>query len=272
MCAPAAVVMAGLGAGKAVLEHSSAVSAADASNRNKLKAYYARRGQVIGTHYADITTYYHKGVDAEIAWAENALAANRGIQQKMVEIQQKTREAVRQNEKSYAKMISNARLGKAAEISGKSAKRVQKSLQAAAGREKAARQSSIDDAGDTASAIIQNIVNRQRIANINAQRKIGQAPRRGAMPNEPVWDKGPGMFSLIANVAMGAASGYMAGGGDFSKMFGGGPGNVLPSDVLPGTGGLKIGDSFSTGFDLGTYDQTFGALVPAELPNYGMWP
>ena len=111
MCAPA-VAMAALGAGKAVLEHSSAVSAADASNRNKLKAYYARRGQVIGTHYADITTYYHKGVDAEIAWAENALAANRGIQQKIVEIQQKTQEAVtalgNRNKPGMAKAVAIA--------------------------------------------------------------------------------------------------------------------------------------------------------------------
>ena len=265
MCNP--VAFAAVGAGQAVLGHSAKVSAAEASNRNKLKAYYARRGQVYGTHYSDITTYYHKGVDAEIAWAENALTANREIQRKMVEIQQKTREAVRENEKTYAELISNARLGNAAEISGKSAKRVQKSLQAAAGREKAARQSRIDDAGDTASAIIQEIVNRQRVAAINAQRSIGQAPRRGAMPNEPIWDKGPSMFSLITNVAMGAASGYMTGGGDFSKwkIFGGGPGDGLKTGADAASkkmGSLKMYDTFNTSFDFGLtkYYDSIGAL------------
>ena len=256
MCNP--IAFAAVGAGKAVLGHSAQVSAADARNRNRLKAYYAKRGQVYGTHYANLATYYHKGVDAEIAWAENALTANRGIQQKLVEIQQKTQEAVRQDEKSYAEMISNARLGKAAEISGKSAKRVQKSLQAAAGRGKAARQSRVDDAADSASAIIQDIVNKQRVANINAQRSIGQAPRRGAMPNEPIWDKGPGMFSLIANVAMGAASGYMAGGGDFSKwgIFGGGSGEVLKTSGNP----LLINKTKETLIDAGGGNVIYGNL------------
>ena len=31
------------------------------------------------------------------------------------------------------------------------------------------------------------------------------------MPAKPVWDKGPGLFSLLANTALGAFSGYKMG-------------------------------------------------------------
>ena len=218
MCSPA-LAFAALGAGQAVLGHSAAVSAADASNRNKLRMFNARRGRVYGEHFSNLTTYYSKGVDAEIAWAENALAANRGVQSKIQEIKQRTNEALRQNTESYVEMISDARLGKASEIAGKSARRVQKSLSAKYGRIKATRKSQIDDQADAADMIIRQILERQRIADINAQRRIGNAPRRGAMPNEPVWDKGPGMLSLIVNTAIGAASGYQAGGGKLGDLF-----------------------------------------------------
>ena len=154
-----------------------------------------------------------KQVDAEYAWAENAIDASRAAEEQQVKINERMAKVLAETESDYMEMISDTRVAKSLERSGRTAQRASIAAKAITGRAKAGREATVDQQHDLAALMYDQIQRTKERNDRDAQRAIGFAPERGVLPPEPTWDKGPGMFSLISNVAVGAASGYMMGKG-----------------------------------------------------------
>ena len=106
--------------------------------------------------------------------------------------------------------MQGSKVAKSLERSGASARRVAIARKALLGRAKATRRAEIDMQRDLSAGIYEQINARRKMADWKAQQLIGSIPERGREPQKPIWDKGPGMLSLIVNTAIGAASGYYA--------------------------------------------------------------
>tara|TARA_R100000458_G_C8269755_1_gene244522 strand:- start:1446 stop:2297 length:852 start_codon:yes stop_codon:yes gene_type:complete len=210
MCAPAAII-GGLAVAQAVAGHSAQVQAATAANKQRAAQYERQKLKVIGQHNRDITNYYHKGVDAELAWAENAHAANLGAQAEQVKLNQAIAEAYRGQETDFIRYATDTGVAKSLEKTGLSAKRSRVAAKAGLGRARASRFADIDKTKEAQAINLRQIARAKHRADLRASQMIGLKPERGMAPPKPVFDKGPSMFSLVTNVAMAGVSGYQAG-------------------------------------------------------------
>ena len=243
MCNPVAFAVAG--AGQAMLGHIGQVQAASARNRNRARLYRGQQGEVYRQERVDISNFYLRGVDAEIKWAENAMAASRGLAAEQIKLNLAVADTLRATERDYVVSVSDARLAKAASRSGQTSKRIRIMSKAALGRAKAARFSKIDDAIDSSALVLRELAARRDAADLKAERMIGLTPQRGLEPLEPEWDRGPGLFSLFTNMAVGAASGYLT-----AKGAGLGVEKVIEDTTT------NVGNTFiRTGSGQGTYVQ-----------------
>ena len=235
MCAPAAII-GGLQVAQTVAGHSAAVSQATATNKQRAAQYERQKLKVIGQHNRDITNYYHKGVDAELAWAENAHAANLGAQAEQVKLNQAIAEAYRGQETDFIRYATDTGVAKSLEKTGLSAKRSRVAAKAGLGRARASRFADIDKTKEAQAINLRQIARAKHRADLRASQMIGLKPERGMAPPKPVFDKGPSMFSLVTNVAMAGVSGYQAGKDMGLRGFGApkpGPGPNIPG---PGPG------------------------------------
>ena len=235
MCAPAAII-GGLQVAQAVAGHSAQVQAANATNKQRKAQYERQKLKVIGQHNRDITNYYHKGVDAELAWAENAHAANLGAQAEQVKLNQAIAEAYRGQETDFIRYATDTGVAKSLEKTGLSAKRSRVAAKAGLGRARASRFADIDKTKEAQAINLRQIARAKHRADLRASQMIGLKPERGMAPPKPVFDKGPSMFSLVTNVAMAGVSGYQAGKDMGLRGFGApkpGPGPNIPG---PGPG------------------------------------
>ena len=235
MCAPAAVI-GGLQVAQTVAGHAAAVSQASATNKQRAAQYERQKLKVIGQHNRDITNYYHKGVDAELAWAENAHAANLGAQAEQVKLNQAIAEAYRGQETDFIRYATDTGVAKSLEKTGLSAKRSRVAAKAGLGRARASRFADIDKTKEAQAINLRQIARAKHRADLRASQMIGLKPERGMAPPKPVFDKGPSMFSLVTNVAMAGVSGYQAGKDMGLRGFGApkpGPGPNIPG---PGPG------------------------------------
>ena len=235
MCAPAAII-GGLQVAQTVAGHSAAVSQATATNKQRAAQYERQKLRVQQQHNRDITNYYHKGVDAELAWAENAQAANLGAQAEQVKLNQAIAEAYRAQETDFIRYATDTGIAKNLERTGLSARRVRTAAKAGLGRARASRFAGIDSGKDAQAINLRQIARAKHRADLRASQMIGLKPERGMAPPKPVFDKGPSMFSLVTNVAMAGVSGYQAGKDMGLRGFGApkpGPGPNIPG---PGPG------------------------------------
>ena len=235
MCAPAAVI-GGLQVAQTVAGHSAAVSQASATNKQRAAQYERQKLKVQQQHNRDITNYYHKGVDAELAWAENAHAANLGAQAEQVKLNQAIAEAYRGQETDFIRYATDTGVAKSLEKTGLSAKRSRVAAKAGLGRARASRFADIDKTKEAQAINLRQIARAKHRADLRASQMIGLKPERGMAPPKPVFDKGPSMFSLVTNVAMAGVSGYQAGKDMGLRGFGApkpGPGPNIPG---PGPG------------------------------------
>ena len=235
MCAPAAII-GGLQVAQTVAGHSAAVSQATATNKQRAAQYERQKLRVQQQHNRDITNYYHKGVDAELAWAENAHAANLGAQAEQVKLNQAIAEAYRGQETDFIRYATDTGVAKSLEKTGLSAKRSRVAAKAGLGRARASRFADIDKTKEAQAINLRQIARAKHRADLRASQMIGLKPERGMAPPKPVFDKGPSMFSLVTNVAMAGVSGYQAGKDMGLRGFGApkpGPGPNIPG---PGPG------------------------------------
>lgn len=235
MCAPAAII-GGLQVAQTVAGHSAAVSQATATNKQRAAQYERQKLKVQQQHNRDITNYYHKGVDAELAWAENAHAANLGAQAEQVKLNQAIAEAYRGQETDFIRYATDTGVAKSLEKTGLSAKRSRVAAKAGLGRARASRFADIDKTKEAQAINLRQIARAKHRADLRASQMIGLKPERGMAPPKPVFDKGPSMFSLVTNVAMAGVSGYQAGKDMGLRGFGApkpGPGPNIPG---PGPG------------------------------------
>ena len=200
--------MAVLGGAQAVAGHMGQVSAANAQNRNRAKMQKHQQMQVHGRHLSNITGYYLRNVDAQIQKSENLQAASRAWAENELVRRQAISKYVDVATDNSIKAMTDQRLGKAAERGNT---RVMRSILASAGRKNAQAKSIVTREFERRRLSDRNITLQYNAANRKAWRQIGQPPKRGAMPPDYTPVRGPSMFSLIANTAMGAAQGYMMG-------------------------------------------------------------
>ena len=229
MCTP--LLGAVIGGGQAVLGHMGQVQAASRRNKNRALLYNAEKVKVEREHAINIGNYYLRGVDAEHTWAENAIEASLAVQEQQAVLNDSVARAFVATEGDYVKLASDARVAKSLERSGKSAGRVGRAGLAAYGRAIAGRHAAIDRQRDVAKNFFAKVQQQKEKSNREADLNIGFEPQRGPMPAKPVWDKGPGLFSLIANTALGAYGGYKIG-----KQLQG----VKPDLNLPWTEGMDL--------------------------------
>tara|TARA_R100000458_G_C8274719_1_gene249719 strand:+ start:32 stop:1000 length:969 start_codon:yes stop_codon:yes gene_type:complete len=208
MCADP-VTMAIIGGGKAILGNYSAVQAASARNKNRKKLYDLEKIQTQSEHWRNITKYYLRGVDAEYAWADNTIAASRAAEKEQLILNKEIAESLRLNQTDYVKSLQSPLLARSLEKTGVTAGRMRKAVKAAIGRSKAARSAQIDIAYDNSALVFDEIDRIKKKANRDADLMMGLEPSRGPGPAAPVWDKGPSAFQQLANVAIGAAMGYI---------------------------------------------------------------
>lgn len=114
-------------------------------------------------------------------------------------------------EGDYIKLQSDQRIGRYAESSGVTARRGRTALKAAIGRSQASRLAAVDLQRDRALATLKEIQAEKARVDREARDMIGMEPERGPGPVEPKWEKGPSIFSLIINTALGAYSGAKMG-------------------------------------------------------------
>ena len=209
MCNP--VVGAVIGGGQAALGAIGQNQAIKARNKNRAKLYANDLARIHGQHLVNIGNYYLRGVDAEIAWDENALKASQAVDAQDVIINEAIAKSLKDTETDYVKMISDPRIAKSLERTGQTARRAGRSARAALGRAKAGRAASISRQRDKAAISLAEIQQLRREADRDAYMKIGFEPQRAADPPKPVFEKGPSLFSTLTKIALGAAQGYFMG-------------------------------------------------------------
>ena len=209
MCNP--VVGAVIGGGQAALGAIGQNQAIKARNKNRAKLYANDLARIHGQHLVNIGNYYLRGVDAEIAWDENALKASQAVDAQDVIINEAIAKSLKDTETDYVKMISDPRIAKRLERTGQTARRAGRSARAALGRAKAGRAASISRQRDKAAISLAEIQQLRREADRDAYMKIGFEPQRAADPPKPVFEKGPSLFSTLTKIALGAAQGYFMG-------------------------------------------------------------
>ena len=202
-----------LGAGQAVAGHIGAVQTATAENKNKARLFAQRQSDLYADHYSNINEYYLRGVDAQIQWDTNTLDYNRFVAKQQYEVNKTIEAAFRAMESDYTTMSKSSKLAAAATRSGNTAKRIRTAVKAEYGRKVAGESAKIDRARENFLQEIKRMHSLKTASDIKARTMIGMEPIRGAEPLEPTWSKGPGMFSLLTNVAMGVTAGRMAGYG-----------------------------------------------------------
>ena len=200
-----------IGGGQAVLGHMAQNQAASQRNKNRAKLYNAEKVKVEREHAINLGNYYLRGVDAEHTWAENAVTASLAVEEQQAVLNDAVAKAFVATEGDYVKLVSDTRVAKSLERSGKSAGRVGRAGLAAYGRSIAGRHAAIDRHRDKAKNYFAKIQQQKKKSNREADLNIGFEPQRGRMPAKPVWDKGPGLLSLVVNTAMGAMGGYKMG-------------------------------------------------------------
>tara|TARA_R100001530_G_scaffold111755_1_gene78887 strand:+ start:2849 stop:3760 length:912 start_codon:yes stop_codon:yes gene_type:complete len=225
-----------IGGGKAVLGHMAQNQAASRRNKNRALLYNAEKVKVEREHAINLGNYYLRGVDAEHTWAENAIEASLAVQEQQAVLNDSVARAFVATEGDYVKLASNARVAKSLERSGKSAGRVGRAGLAAYGRAIAGRHAVIDRQRDTAKNFFAKVQQQKEKSNREADLNIGFEPQRGAMPAKPVWDKGPGLLSLVVNTALGAYGGYKMGQQLQGLKPGGGTGDTGGTGGTGGTG------------------------------------
>lgn len=209
MCDPVigAVVMGGQQA-LGIMGQNKALGA---RNKNRALLYGRDLNRIHGEHLINVSNYYLKGADAEIAWSDNALQASQATDAQQVVINEALATALRATEADYTKMISDPRIAKSLERSGRSARRIATAGRAALGRASAQRAGKMDDARDKAAIFLAEIEQKRRTADRDALWKIGLTPQRAADPPKPVFEKGPSLFSSLMKIALAAGQGYMMG-------------------------------------------------------------
>ena len=263
MCAPAAII-GGLQVAQTVAGHSAAVSQASATNKQRAAQYERQKLRVQQQHNRDITNYYHKGVDAELAWAENAQAANLGAQAEQVKLNQAIAEAYRAQETDFIRYATDTGIAKNLERTGLSARRVRTAAKAGLGRARASRFAGIDSGKDAQAINLRQIARAKQRADLRATQMIGLKPERGMAPPKPVFDKGPSMFSLVTNVAMAGIKGYQYGKEELGlRGFGASkdPGNVGGGSNTWTDSSLKD-FNFSGGLDYESFSAFSGSSNP----------
>ena len=272
MCADP-VTMAIIGGGKAMLGNYSAVQAASARNKNRKKLYDMEKLRTEVEHNQNINKYYLRGVDAEYAWADNAIAASRAAEKEQVVLNQEIARALQQNETDYVKSLQSPLLAKSLEKTGVSARRMRKAVKAAVGRGKAARSAGQDMARDRAALVFDEIKRIKDKADRDADLMIGLEPMRGPGPATPTWDKGPSAFQQFANIAIGAATSYMGAkagvgsGGDIGK-------ETLTDEAISQSFSMEsigIADQTLMGTDLGVDFSSLGGGVDADWMLTDVW-
>ena len=209
MCEPTTLALMALGGGQAILGNKASADAANAANRNKLRIYYQQRGKVYGDHFTNINAFYMRGVDAERTWAENAQAANRGVQQEQFKINDKIDKLLEGTQTAYTQAFQDKKVALAAQ---RGFKRGTLAASVKVGRRKAQLQADVDkQINDVFRGNVSKIYSAKRAADQRAYNMIGLKPIRGAMPQTPEWTKGPSALEQVFNIGVGVASGYMQG-------------------------------------------------------------
>ena len=199
-----------LGGAQAVMSNYAAVSQARAANRNKLRIYEQQQGQLYGDHFTNINAYYMRGVDAERTWAENATAANRGVQQEQFKINDKIDKLLEGTETAYVQAIQGDKKGALAAQRG--FKRGTLAASVKVGRRKAQLQADVDkQINDVFRGNVSKIYSAKRAADKRANTMIGLEPMRGNPPAIPEWSKGPSVFQQLLNIGLGVGQGYLQG-------------------------------------------------------------
>ena len=263
MCAPAAVI-GGLQVAQAVAGHSAAVSQASATNKQRAAQYERQKLRVQQQHNRDITNYYHKGVDAELAWAENAHAANLGAQAEQVKLNQAIADAYRGQETDFIRYATDTGVAESLEKTGVSAKRSRVAAKAGLGRARASRFADIDKTKEAQAINLRQIARAKHRADLRASQMIGLKPERGMAPPKPVFDKGPSMFSLVTNVAMAGVQGYQYGTKELGLRGFGDAGNK----GAPTTGGTISGGTISGGSTVESASTATDYLSGARLNDF----
>tara|TARA_Y100001963_G_scaffold157005_1_gene252048 strand:+ start:120 stop:992 length:873 start_codon:yes stop_codon:yes gene_type:complete len=226
MCDP--VIGAVIGGGQAALGVMGQNKALAARNKNRALLYGRDLNTIHSKHLENVSNYYLRGVDAEITWDDNLITASQQVDRQQTAVNAKIAESLRNTEEAYVKMMSDPRIAKSLERSGRSARRVSQSFKAALGRTKARSAATVDDQVDQSLGLLEEISDWRRRQDREATMKIGLEPQRAADPPKPVFEKGPSLFSSLMKIAVGAAQGYLMGNElKDAGLFQGGGGKII---------------------------------------------
>lgn len=264
MCEPVTATtyaMMALSGGQAVLGNKAQTDAASARNRNKKRLYDNDVSRIIQEHNQNISLYYLRGVDAEHAWDDAAIEANRNANQQQVILNEGIAQALQATQDDYVKLAGDVSVAKSLEKSGVSARRARVSARAKLGRARAARSAQQDIARDKAALVFAEIQRIKQSKIREADRMIGLEPERAAPPPEPVWDKGPSMFQQLMNVGMAVGSAYLMGSKTGTKAPKG-PGYEI-------TGGASVESKLYPGTYHSPLDPTKTGHIPTGAHGWG---
>ena len=265
MCDP--VIGAVIGGGQAALGVMGQNKALAARNKNRALLYGRDLNTIHGKHLENVSNYYLRGVDAEISWDDNLIAASQQVDRQQTAVNAKIADSLRNTEDAYVKMISDPRIAKSLERSGRSARRVSQSFKAALGRVKSRSAAEVDAQVDQSLGLLEEISEWRRRQDREATMKIGLEPQRAADPPKPVFEKGPSLFSSLMKIAVGAAQGYLMGNElKQAGLFQGGGGKL----ATPPTKGIgPVADPNVYGQHLQSVQGTTGIGPWASGDTYG---
>ena len=196
-------------AGQAIASHIGQVKTATADNENRARLFRHQQGKLYADERKNIVEYYSSGIDTERQWDKNAMDYNTFVAQQQTKVNRSIEESLRFQESSF---VEFAQLGaKAASRSGATSKRLLASYRSKRGREIAKSKAKIDSVVDDFAQLTNTMWNQKKEADQKALLAIGLKPQRGLEPVKPTWNRGPSMFSLIANVAASGVSAYAGG-------------------------------------------------------------
>ena len=213
MCGdPLTIGLTVAGAGLQVLSNYGANQTSSARNRQLGKQLKRQQLTVRGNTYRDRAATYLRGVDAKTFESAATIAASIAAGQQQLAIQQIISQALVNKQDNYVKAVTGKGLGRSLERGNRRSFNL---AFAAAGRAEAADTAKLGRAVDKQRMALKDIYSRADTAIKNKYKAIGILPEgdTGYMPtmDDVTWDTGQSALTQIANIGMGALSGYQMG-------------------------------------------------------------
>ena len=242
------IATAGMGALQAVGSHQQQQAQANAANRSAINNYkYQLKVREQNWNRARSNWENDKINFAETV-ADNDFASMQGYADAQLQLNEQFKQAAFEEQGALIKLLESTGEMAASGKTGQSAQRVDNSLMAAFGRNKATRTASLVSAKQGYQQTVDEIQRQARDENEMAFDEVAFAPMPDMAPQRPEMQEGPSGLSL----ALGLAGAGLSGFGKYNSLKA--PKGFMDPTPKPNTQSMKI------------------ATQPVSLPNYNYSP